>query len=117
MAAESNASSSASKQAMLAHMVYFSLKEPSAENIQKMIAGCHKYLTDHPGQVFYATGTCASYDRPVNDRNFDIALQTVFRHRAAQDAYQIAPRHKQFIAEYSPLWAKVRVFDADVNGQ
>ncbi len=58
----------------------------------------------------------ASYDRPVNDRDFDIALQTVFRDRAAHDAYQVAPRHKQFIAENSAMWAKVRVFDADVSG-
>ncbi len=100
---------------MLAHMVYFSLKEPAEENRQKMLAACHQYLTDHPGQVFYAAGTCASYDRPVNDRDFDIALQTVFRDRAAHDAYQVAPRHKQFIAECGPMWAKVRVFDSAVS--
>jgi quinol monooxygenase YgiN len=113
MPAESN-TSTANNSAMLAHMVYFSLKEPTSENIQKMLAACHKYLIDHPGQVFYAAGTCASYDRPVNDRDFDIALQTVFADRAAHDAYQAAPRHKQFIAEHSSMWAKVRVFDADV---
>ena len=117
MAAAASASSHDSKTSMLAHMVYFKLKEPTAENQQKMLAACDKYLTDHPGQVFYAAGTCASYDRPVNDRDFDIALQTVFQDRAAQDAYQVAPRHKQFIAENSPLWAKVRVFDADVHGK
>jgi quinol monooxygenase YgiN len=101
---------------MLAHMVYFSLKDPATENCQKMLAMCHKYLTDHPGQVFYAAGTCASYDRPVNDRNYDIALQTVFVDRACHDAYQTAPRHKQFIAECQSLWTKVRVFDSDVSG-
>ena len=102
---------------MLAHMVYFSLKEPTAENREKMLAACQKHLTDHPGMVFYAAGTCASYDRPVNDRSFDIALQTVFVDRAAHDAYQAAPRHKQFIAECSAMWAKVRVFDSDVQSK
>ncbi|HZZ26906.1 MAG TPA: Dabb family protein [Pirellulales bacterium] len=101
---------------MLAHMVYFSLKEPTPENRAKMLAACRKYLTNHPGLVFYAAGTCASYDRPVNDREYDIALQTVFTNRAAHDAYQAAPRHKEFIAECSAMWARVRVFDADVSG-
>jgi Stress responsive A/B Barrel Domain len=115
MHSENTSSSSNRSNTMLAHMVYFSLKEPTPENREKMLAACHKYLTDHPGQVFYAAGTCASYDRPVNDRGFDIALQTVFVDRAAHDAYQVAPRHKQFISEWSPMWAKVRVFDADVR--
>jgi len=116
MPAETANPSSDTSAIMLAHMVYFSLKEPTPENRQKMLAASHKYLTDHPGQVFYAAGTCASYDRPVNDRDFDIALQTVFRDRAAHDAYQSAPRHKQFIAECQAMWGKVRVFDSDVSG-
>ncbi len=115
MSPESQSSPSANPQTMLAHMVYFSLKEPTPENREKMLAACHKYLIGHPGQVFYAAGTCASYDRPVNDRQFDIALQTVFVDRDAHDLYQAAPRHKQFIAECQPMWAKVRVFDADVS--
>lgn len=101
---------------MLAHMVYFSLKEPTTENRRKMLAACDKYLTGHPGQVLYAAGTCASYDRPVNDRDFDIALQLVFESREAHDAYQAASRHKQFIDECQSMWARVRVFDSDVRG-
>ena len=112
---EPTASPPKSTETMLAHMVYFSLKEPTAENRQIMLTACHKHLTGHPGQVFYAAGTCASYDRPVNDRNYDIALQTVFTDRDAHDAYQVAPRHKQFIAECQSMWAQVRVFDADVS--
>lgn len=100
---------------MLAHIVYFSLKEPTAENCQKMLAACHEHLTGHPGTVFYAAGTCASYDRPVNDRDYDIALQVVFDSHAAHDAYQTAPRHKQFIEECQALWKQVRVFDSDVT--
>ena len=109
-------SSSSGGEPVLAHMVYFSLKEPTPENYHKMLAACHKYLTGHLGTVFYAAGTCASYDRPVNDRNFDIALHVVFSSRAAQDAYQLAPRHKQFIEECQPMWKQVRVFDSDVTG-
>jgi hypothetical protein len=50
----------------------------------------------------------------VNDRDHDVALTIVFESRAAHDAYQVADRHEQFIAEAAPTWAKVRVFDADL---
>ena len=53
--------------------------------------------------------------RPVNQLDFDIALQTVFESRAAHDAYQVHPRHLQFIDENKANWERVRVFDADVN--
>jgi quinol monooxygenase YgiN len=100
---------------MLAHMVYFSVHEPVDANRQKLVALCKKYLADHPGTVFFAVGTLADYDREVNDRDFDVALQLVFKDRAAHDAYQIAPKHQQFINEGKPLWKKVRVFDASVT--
>ena len=101
---------------MLAHMVYFSLKDNSAEAKQKLVAACDKYLSKHPGEVFYGTGTrCEDLDRPVNDRDFDVALHIVFADKAAHDKYQDAPRHKQFIDENKENWKKVRVFDAVIG--
>ncbi len=100
---------------MLAHMVYFSLHEPTAENRKKMVDACQKYLTGHPGEVFFSAGTCADYSREVNDRDYDIALIVVFEDRASHDAYQAAPRHHQFIDQCRAMWKKVRVFDADVT--
>jgi hypothetical protein len=101
---------------MLGHMVYFTLKDRSPAAVQKLLADCHKYLTDHPGTVFFAAGTLVpDLTRPVNQTDFDVALQVVFESRAAHDAYQAAPRHLQFIEENKPNWAQVRVFDADVS--
>ena len=101
---------------MLAHMVYFSLKDNSAEAKQKLVAACDKYLSKHPGEVFYGTGTrCEDLDRPVTDRDFDVALHIVFATKAAHDKYQDAPRHKQFIDENKENWKKVRVFDAVIG--
>ena len=77
---------------MLAHMVYFSLHEPTAENRKKMVDACQKYLTGHPGEVFFSAGTCADYSREVNDR------VEVARDRALDD-----------------LWvAQVALYDLDV---
>jgi hypothetical protein len=102
---------------MLAHNVYFTLKDNSDAAKEAMVAACRKYLTDHPGVVFFACGTlCPALDRPVNDRDFDIALHVIFDTQAAHDLYQDAQRHHQFIAENRDNWAKVRVFDSEVEG-
>ena len=101
---------------MLGHMVYFRLKDRSPENVQKLLADCKKHLTDHDGCVFFAAGTLVpDLTRPVNQTDFDVALQTVFADRAAHDAYQTAPRHLQFIEENKANWENVRVFDAYVD--
>src|SRR5208283_3528789 len=97
----------------LAHNVFFTLKDRSPAARQKLVAACKKYLTGHPGTVFFAAGILAeALDRPVNDRDFDVGLHIVFVDQAHQDAYQEAPRHHQFIAENKDTWAKVRVFDS-----
>ena len=106
----------AAGESMLALMVYFTLLDASEENMQQMLAACHKYLTGHPGVVFYGAGTCATcYDRPVNDRDVHVALHIVFSDRKAHDAYQVAPAHEQFISEGKPNWKQGRVFDSDVG--
>jgi hypothetical protein len=101
---------------MLGHMVYFTLKDNAPEKVEVLVAACRKYLTGHPGTVFFAAGTLVSdLTRPVNQTDFDVALQLVFESREAHDAYQVAPRHVQFIEENKANWAKVRVFDAHVS--
>lgn len=97
----------------LAHLVFFTLKDRSPAARDALVGACRKYLSDHPGTVHFSAGLRAeSYARPVNDRDFDVALAVVFATEADHDAYQAAPRHKQFIAEQSGNWAQVRVFDA-----
>jgi hypothetical protein len=101
---------------MLGHMVYFTLKDRSPAAIDNMVAACRKYLTGHPGTVFFAAGKLVpDLTRPVNQRDFDVALQVVFDSREAHDAYQVAPRHVQFIEENKANWERVRVFDAYVS--
>jgi len=102
---------------MLSHNVFFKLKEPGDESREALINACHKFLSGHPGVVFYAAGGLAGeFDRGVNVRDFDVALHLVFADRAAHDAYQEHPRHKQFIEENKEAWKDVRVFDSWVAG-
>jgi hypothetical protein len=105
----------ASSQSGLAHIVFFTLKDKSHEAREALVAACHQYLSDHPGTLHFSAGPRSqNYTRPVNDQEFDVALVLVFASEADHDRYQEAPRHKQFIAEQSPNWAAVRVFDACV---
>ncbi|MGO9108599.1 MAG: Dabb family protein [Thermoguttaceae bacterium] len=103
---------------MLSHSVFFSLHDTSPAAVNRLVAACETYLSDHPGTCFFATGTLAGEcQRAVNDRAFDVALHVVFIDLAAHDAYQQAPRHLKFIEENSANWTQVRVFDAWVEGK
>ena len=101
---------------MISHDVYFTLKDRTPEAKAKLVAACKKYLTGHDGVTFYAAGTMAEgFDRPVNDRDFDVALHIIFESKPAHDKYQVSERHVGFVNENKDTWAKVRVFDADVE--
>jgi heme-degrading monooxygenase HmoA len=100
----------------LAHDVYFSLNDASALARAELVAACRKHLTGHEGTLSFSVGVLAAdLARPVNDRDFDIALHITFESRAAHDAYQEHSRHKQFIAEQQKNWKRVRVFDSLVE--
>ena len=96
---------------LLAHNVYFSLKDNAPSAKKKLVDACKKYLSKHEGEVYFAAGPIADeYKREVNDRDFDVALTIVFKNAKAHDQYQDAKRHLQFIAENKAAWKKVRVF-------
>ncbi len=100
----------------LAHNVFFTLQDNSPEAKNKLVEACKKYLSNHPGTVFFACGTLAEeLQRDVNDRDFDVALHLIFQNQAAHDAYQEADRHNQFIEENKENWKSVRVFDSLVR--
>ena len=101
---------------MLAHMVFFTLKESTPTTQQALVAACDKYLAGHDGVAYYSAGVrAAELDRGVNDTTFDVGLHVVFKDKAAHDAYQVAPRHLKFIEENKETWGGVRVFDSYIK--
>ena len=101
---------------MLAHNVFFSLHDASEPAKQKLVDACKRYLSAHEGIIFFACGTLASdLNRPVNDRDFDVALHIAFRSKEDHDRYQEAPLHHRFVSENKGNWKKVRVFDSVVE--
>jgi hypothetical protein len=115
-AADESAKAKDSTGGNIGHMVYFSLKDNSADARQKLVDACKKYLGDHDGTVYFSAGVIADdFKRDVNDRDFDVALHLVFKDKAAHDKYQDHSRHKKFIEENKENWKKVRVFDSIVK--
>lgn len=98
---------------MLVHNVYFSLKDRSAESVDRQVRSCHTLLGGHPGVEFFAVGVLADeLQREVNDRDFDVSLHMIFADKAAHDRYQTSQPHQTFIAENKEHWKQVRVFDS-----
>lgn len=54
--------------------------------------------------------------KAVIDHTYDFGLTLLFANLAAHDRYQVDPLHKAFIAAYSPLFAKVQVYDMEHLG-
>jgi hypothetical protein len=97
----------------LAHLVYFKLKDGSSANRAKLLGSCKLLLSDHPGTVYFATGTLADdLNGRANDRDFDVSLLIVFASKQAHDDYQKHPKHVKFVEENLPSLDKVRVFDS-----
>jgi hypothetical protein len=101
---------------MLSHNVLFSLKDRSEKAKAELIAGCKKYLTGHPGTVFFSVGSLADdIAWEGSDRDFDVFLQLVFESKAAHDAYQDSPRHEEFFDKLGANWKNLRSIDAYVE--
>jgi len=100
------------KEPMLAHMVFFTLKDSNAENRKKLLDAGKEYLGSHPGEVYFSMGTMADMKQPVSVTDFDIALHIVFENKAAQDKYLVSERHLKFVAVAKELDKSVRVFDS-----
>ena len=97
----------------VAHMVYFALHDGSADNIRNLTESCYRHLKAIPGITFFGAGPLVEeLNRPVNVRDFHVALQVVFATKSDHDAYQQDPNHLAFIAENKPSWASVRIFDS-----
>lgn len=100
---------------VLIHSAYFKLHDNSKEAQEKLMGACREYLTGHPGVLYFSVATLSDIDRPVSDREYDVALHMQFDNRAAHDAYQVSERHVAFVKENSPNFKVARIFDSEVQ--
>lgn len=107
-----NDSANAKGERMIAHMVFFTLKEATPENRSELIDAAKKYLGGHPGEIYFSVGEMVDLKEKVSVTDFDVALHIVFENRDAHDKYLKSDRHKEFSAVAHKLDKSVRVFDS-----
>jgi len=100
-------------QGHLTHSVFFTLKDASDENVQKLVDDCYTYLSKADGLIsLHAGARIPELDRPANDDQFHVALIVIFESLQAHDVYQEMADHQTFLDRNKESWANVRVFDA-----
>jgi len=97
---------------MFSHVVIF-WTDPACPNAaEELIAGAEEYLKSIPGILHFHVGKMATSHRPVVDQSYQVALNVVFPDKATQDAYQVHPRHLEFVEKvFKRACKKVVVYD------
>ncbi|MCU0770514.1 MAG: Dabb family protein [Verrucomicrobia bacterium] len=97
---------------MFSHIVIFWTDPAQPGAVDELIAGAHRYLQDIPGIRHFHVGRMVGSQRPVVDQTYQVALNTGFADKAAQDAYQVHPRHLEFVEKvFKRVCTRVAVYD------
>ena len=97
---------------MFSHIVILWTDPAKPEAAEAVIAGGHKFLKGIPGLTHFHIGKMAASHRPVVEQTYQVALNTVFTSKQAQDDYQTHPQHLEFVAQcVKPFVTKVVVYD------
>src|SRR5688572_25439693 len=100
----------------VAHMVFFELKDKSAEARKKLVDECYKYLKNHDGVLYFSAGPRAEdVKEPVSAADWDVALHIVFKDKASLKKYGPHADHQKFITENKDNWTKVKVYDSHID--
>ena len=97
----------------LVHHVFFWLKNPdSKEDLAQLLAGIRGLARIETVRGIHVGVPASTEKREVVDNSYSASEILYFDDAAGQKIYQDHPLHQQFIAECSPLWGKVVVYDA-----
>ena len=97
---------------MFSHIVIFWTDPAKPGAADELMEGARKYLQPIPGLHQFHIGKMVGSERPVVEQTYQVALNTVFTSKEAQDDYQVHPLHLEFVARYvKPLVKRVVVYD------
>ncbi len=97
----------------LVHTVYFYLKNKESQSAKdSLYQGILTLLDIKEIQEAYV-GTPAGTRRDVIDYSYNYSTTFIFKNKAEQDTYQNHPIHLKFVKNYSHLWNRVQVYDAE----
>lgn len=97
---------------MFSHVVIFWTDPAQPNAADELLAGMEEYLRAIPGSLHFHIGRMVPSHRPVVDQSYQVALNLVFPDKAAQDAYQVHPRHVEFVEKvFKKVCKKAVVYD------
>jgi len=96
----------------IAHQVYFWLKNP--EDRQKLIDGVNTLKKIKTVRQIYVGIVAGTEKRDVIDTSWGVSLLLFFDDIAGEAIYQTDPIHLNFVKNYSSLWNKVVIYDAEM---
>jgi hypothetical protein len=96
------------------HAIFFRLTDASVRT--RFMEACKKYLSGHPGQVYFAIGPRArEINRDVSALGFDVAVTMVFASFADYRRYRESEPHREFITRTAGMSPEREVYDAHVE--
>ena len=96
----------------IAHQVYFWLKNP--EDRQKLIDGVNTLKKIKTFRQIHVGIVAGTEKRDVIDTSWGVSLLLFFDDIAGEAIYQTDPIHLDFVKNYSSLWNKVVIYDAEM---
>jgi hypothetical protein len=97
---------------MFSHVVIFWTDPARPEAVGELLAGANHYLKNIPGVVHFHVGRMSPSPRPVVDQSYHVALNLLFPDKAAEQAYQVHPRHLEFVEKvFKRTCQKVLIYD------
>ncbi len=100
------------KENKIAHQVYFWLKNP--EDRQKLIDGVNTLKKIKTVRQIHVGIVAGTEKREVIDTSWGVSLLLFFDDIAGEASYQTDPIHLDFVKNYSNLWSKVVIYDAEM---
>lgn len=98
---------------MLAHHVFFWLKNPDSKaDRDKLIAGIRSLKKIESVRSLHVGVPASTEKRDVVDNSYSVSELMFFDDLAGQNVYQDHPIHKKFVDDCSSLWERVVVYDA-----
>ena len=101
----------------LVHPVFFWLKNPaSKEDLARLLAGLRTLEGIDTVRGIHIGVPADTEQRGVVDGSYSASEILFFDDVEGQNAYQVHPIHKQFVADCEHLWERVVVYDAIAVG-
>lgn len=96
----------------IVHHVFFWLKHPdSKEDLAKLLTGLRTLAGIDSVRGIHIGVPAETEQRGVVDASYSASELLFFDDVAGQNAYQVHPIHKQFVADCEHLWQRVVVYD------